>query len=198
MLLKANHAMKILHYKLQKERKAVGCLQEEKCQLQAQLLAGGGAAGGAAVHTQQLATLLGELQEGRARIEGLLQDKAVLAAKLEALATGTPAGGRQQREAAAAALSALQQQQEAAVATAREELAVERARAASLAEERATLEGRLQEALARLGAAEQISGHLEQVGWAMGCELQLGAAWVADGGMLWDRINFAMGFSRLL
>ncbi len=164
MLLKANHAMKILHYKLQKERKGVARLQEEKCHLQAQLLACGGGAVGGAAHTQQLAALLGELQEGRARIEGLLQEKAALAAKLEALATGTPAGGRQQREAAAAALAAVQQQQEAAFTSAREELTAERARAAALAEERAALEGRLQEALARLGAAEQISGHLEQVG----------------------------------
>lgn len=166
MLLKANHAMKILHYKLQKERKGVARLHEEKCQLQAQLLAMGGGAAGGAAHTQQLAALLGELQEGRARIEGLLQEKAALAAKLEALATGTPAGGRQQREAAAAALAAVQQQQEAAVTAAHEELAAERARAAALAEERSSLEGRLQEALARLGAAEQISGHLEQVSWS--------------------------------
>lgn len=167
MLLKANHAMKVLHYKLQKERKAVGRLQDEKCGLQAQLLAGGGA--GAADQAAQLAALLGELAAGRSRIEGLLEEKAVLASKLDALATGSVGRGpREQREAAAAAVAALQAQQEAAAAAAREELAAERTRGAALAEERAGLEARLQEALARLGAAEQISGHLEQVrveGW---------------------------------
>lgn len=163
MLLKANHAMKVLHYKLQKERKAVGRLQEEKCGLQAQLLAGGG--GGD--HVAQLAALLGELAAGRARIEGLLEEKATLAAKLEAVASGTAGrGSREQREAAAAAVAALQQQQEAAAAAMREDLAAERARSATVAEERVALEGRLQEALARLSAAEQISGHLEQVGIA--------------------------------
>lgn len=168
MLLKANHAMKVLHYKLQKERKAVGRLQDEKCALQAQLLAGGGA--GAGDQAAQLAALLGELAAGRARIEGLLEEKASLAAKLEALAAGSAGhGSREQREAAAAAVAALQAQQEAAAAAAREELAAERARSAALAEERAGLEARLQEALARLGAAEQISGHLEQVG--VGCGL---------------------------
>ena len=161
MLLKANHAMKILHYKLQKERKAVGRLQEEMCTLQAQLLSGGGGGGG---DPRQLAALLQELQSGRTRIEVLVEEKAAMAAKLEAVATGGRSSSREQREAAAATLAALQQQQEATSAALREELAAERGRAAALAEERGLLEGRLQEALGRLGAAEQISGHLEQVG----------------------------------
>lgn len=165
VLLKANHAMKVLHYKLQKERKSVAGLQEEKCGLQAQLLAGGAAA---PQQQQQLAALLQELSAGRARIESLLEEKGTLAARLEALASGGDRSGRsatpEQRREAAATLAALQQQQEAVAAALREELAAEKARGSVLAEQRAALEGRLQEALSRLGAAEQISGHLEQVG----------------------------------
>lgn len=160
MLLKANHAMKILHYKLQKERKAVGRLQDEKCTLQAQLLSGGGGGSG---DPRQLAALLQELQAGRSRIEGLLEEKASLAARLESVATGGRSSSREQREAAAATLAVLQQQQEAASAALREELGAERARSAAAQEERAVLEGRLQEAMGRLSAAEQISGHLDQM-----------------------------------
>ncbi len=164
VLLKANHAMKVLHYKLQKERKAVGRLQEEKCGLQAQLLAGGAAP----QQQQQLAAVLQELSSGRARIESLVEERAALAARLEALASGGDRSGRsatpEQRREAAATLAALQQQQEAVATQLREELAAEKARSSVLMEERAALEGRLQEALGRLGAAEQISGHLEQVG----------------------------------
>lgn len=157
--------MKVLHYKLQKERKAVARLQEEKCGLQAQLLAGGTAT--PAQQQQQLSALLQELSAGRARIEGLLEDKVALAARLEALASDGDRSGRsatpEQRREATAVLAALQQQQEAAAAALREELSAEKARSLMLAQERGTLEGRLQEALGRLNAAEQISGHLEQV-----------------------------------
>lgn len=167
LLLKANHAMKILHYKLQKERKAVGRLQEEKCGLQAQLLTGGATGPGAASQQQQVAALLQEVAAGRARIEALLEERATLATKLEAVASGGDRSGRnaspEQRKEAAAILASLQQQQEAAAATLREELAAERARNVMLSEERGALEGRLQEALGRLGAAEQISSHLDQV-----------------------------------
>lgn len=101
MLLKANHAMKILHYKLQKERKAVGRLQEEKCALQAQLLGGGGGAAagaaasaelllsqqaqqGAAVEALQAAAAAAreELAEERGRSSALAQERAHLEARL--------------------------------------------------------------------------------------------------------------------
>ena len=163
-MLKASHAMKVLHHKLIKERKSVARLQEEKCALQAQLLSGGG--GGVPPSQQQLAALLGELAAGRARIESLLEEKAMLAGRLQAVAAGggcPRAATPQQREAASATLVALQEAAEAAAAELRQELTAERARSGVLAEERASLEARLQEVLGRLGAAEQIQGHLEQV-----------------------------------
>ena len=159
-LLKANQAMKILHYKLQKERKTVARLQDEKFALQAQLLSGGNPGA-----QQQVAGLLQELQEGRRRVEGLIQQRAALQARLEALQQG--GGASAQQDAAILATShqlagqqVAQAQQE--VQHARQELAAERARALALQEERAALEGRLQEVLGRLGAAEQLASQAEQ------------------------------------
>lgn len=186
----ANRAIQIFHHKLQKERKAVARLQEEKCTLQARLLNSGGAGDGSHPQLeQQLARLLQEVAAGRERIEALLQERAVLSTKLEAVAAGTPKGhtpSHEQRKAAAAALAALQQQQEAAATALREELAAERERNSVLAEERAALEARLQEAVGRLGAAEQISGHLEQVGVRL----------ARGGGWKWTRVRAHCVVSR--
>jgi len=82
MLVKANHAMRVLHHKLQKERQSAAALQEEKCLLQSQLLAAQERPPG--LDPEQLGALLQELAQSRARVETLAEERATLAARLKA------------------------------------------------------------------------------------------------------------------
>ncbi|KAH7618988.1 hypothetical protein NADE_005836 [Nannochloris sp. 'desiccata'] len=82
MLVKANHAMRVLHHKLQKERQTAAALQEEKCLLQSQLLAAQERPQG--LDPEQLGALLQELAQSRARVEILAEERATLASRLKA------------------------------------------------------------------------------------------------------------------
>jgi chromosome segregation ATPase len=82
MLVKANHAMRVLHHKLQKERQTAAALQEEKCLLQSQLLTAQERPQG--LDPEQLGALLQELAQSRARVETLAEERATLSARLKA------------------------------------------------------------------------------------------------------------------
>ena len=82
MLLKANHALRVLHHKLQRERQSVAALQEEKCLLQSQVIAAADRPQG--LDPQQLGALLQELAQCRVRVETLAEERATLTARLHA------------------------------------------------------------------------------------------------------------------
>lgn len=101
MLVKSNHAMRVLHAKLQKERQTVAALQEEKTLLQSQLLAANERPQG--LDPEQLASLLQELSQCRTRVENLAEERATLAARLEAAEGQLSATDSEHAEAQAAA-----------------------------------------------------------------------------------------------
>ncbi|GAB4823296.1 hypothetical protein N2152v2_010342 [Parachlorella kessleri] len=179
MLLKANQAMKILHFKLQKERKTVARLQDEKCQLQSRLLQAK-ATGASQINAEYEQ----EVQQCRTRIQELLEQKVTLEARVDTLpAEQTYGANEQQRQAeleaqlqalqAAGAANAAELDQLSGVAhssteelmAAREELQRERMRTEGLVQERAELRGKAEATAAEATLAQQAAyvKELEQV-----------------------------------
>jgi chromosome segregation ATPase len=101
MLVKVNHAMRVLQHKLQKERQTAAALQEEKCLLQSQLLAAQERPQG--LDPEQLGALLQELAQSRARVETLAEQRATLEARLKAAEGQLTATDRDYAELHAAA-----------------------------------------------------------------------------------------------
>ncbi len=141
MLVKANHAMRVLHHKLQKERQTVAALQEEKCLLQSQLLTAQERPQG--LEPEQLGALLQELAQSRARVETLAEERATLAARLHAAEGQLTATDRDYAE-----LHSLQEQEAA------ERLAQAQA-------ERQSLESKVEELMKQLQTAADAATQLQ-------------------------------------
>jgi chromosome segregation ATPase len=142
MLLAANHAVRVLRHKLQKERRSVADLQAERCRLQAQLLSTNPQL---AMEHAQVSQLMQELAGSRHRMEQLLQDKAVLQAQLDLVqmkqSQQAAAEGAQQGSAAAAA--AAEGAQTALIRHLETELVGEKAKVQVLESEKAALEAKM-------------------------------------------------------
>lgn len=139
MLLAANHAVRVLRHKLQKERRSVADLQAERCRLQAQLLSTNPQL---AMEHAQVSQLMQELAGSRHRMEQLLQDKAVLQAQLDLVqmkqSQQAAVEGAQQGSAAAAV-----EAQTALIRQLETELVGEKARVQVLESEKAALEAKM-------------------------------------------------------
>ena len=169
MLLAANHAVRVLRHKLQKERRDAADLQTEKCRLQAQLLSSHPQLAIEHVHTTHI---MQELANARQRVEQLLADKAVLQAKLDAAITPRERSDRPSQQEVSLLEIELQ--------TYREAIAAEKARSDVLQEEKASLEARLSEALGRFGTLQQEASNAVAGSTAVGPALEALAALLQD------------------
>ncbi|KAK9811472.1 hypothetical protein WJX72_004453 [[Myrmecia] bisecta] len=154
--LAATEAMKVLHHKLKKERGAAMRLQEDKMALQERLLALQPRAEAGAEAAAQLQQVRKDLQQERARIEQLLQDRASLATKVEHLQLGE--------------LPHVSLAQEA-----KEDLQAERLRIEALLQERAHLQGRMEEVAATVAASRDAAQQLEMVSKSLQAEQERSA-----------------------